>query len=136
MVRYSSISRHPLVVSLIAGLLFIAIMIGFAPQAQATAGDFCQKVKLSPGTTCWGGSDGFPTEMESWSENGAASCVGIGTGSGNGTGEWYAHNCASSDGSPPNEIYCIEACSGKLGWPFVHDHSGSKSDNFTGWWVH
>jgi hypothetical protein len=42
-VRYSSSSRHPLVASLIAGLLFIAIMFAFAPRHRQLREIFAQK---------------------------------------------------------------------------------------------
>jgi hypothetical protein len=111
------------------------LLCAFASRAQANEAEvFCSKVSLSPGTTCWSVQFRFALEVEGWSEKGTAACIGVGTGSGNGTSSWYVHVCEEKSAAPPNEIYCLEACEGVSGHGFVHDHSGTTSDKFTGWW--
>lgn len=37
------------------------------------------------------------------------------------------------NGTPPDVAYCNIACDTTSGYAFIHDHSGSRSDFFTGW---
>jgi len=119
-------------------MLFVVAGGTAAGAARAeTAGDFVQNYGLGPAESI----SPYPFdnykyhELEGWSKSGTAACVGVSSASGGshpGTGSWLGSEC-DGNGSPPDEVYCRSNCVNKTGYPFVHDHSGSKSDNFTGW---
>ncbi len=119
------------VVMLTIGALTLASASAVAVPAQAESGDFAKNRELAPGTTDWG-TFHFFIELEAWSEEGTAACVGDGTGSGNGSGSWY-HDVCDGNGPPPDEVYCFEACYGTSGVDFVHNHSSVYYDKFWGW---
>lgn len=114
--------------------------IGFtaAPAAQAeVAGDFAERILLYPAESI----SPYPydyfkfIETEGWSQYGTGNCNGVSSSSGGsdpGTSTWLGSAC-DSDGSPPDEVYCRSSCSGKSGYPFIHDHSAFYADYFTGW---
>jgi hypothetical protein len=99
-----------------------------APAAHATvSGDYCQGVFLKPAETCVHEIEHLFIETEGWSEKGTGNCNGVM----NKSLSVLAEAC-DGDSSPPDEVYCT-SCKGYTGWAFIHDHSGSFSDKFTGW---
>ncbi len=121
--------------ALAGGVLFLTL----APAAEANSGwDFCLAYPLSPGTTCWSsvfGTEYTVYETEGWDANGsgAGNCNGIGlAGYGNGTSSWATYACIG-DGTGYDAVYDTGLAWQGGGYFFVHDHSGTKSSDFTGW---
>jgi hypothetical protein len=113
----------PLTAAAAVSLWLIAV-----PAAHATvAGDYCQGVFLKPGQTCVHEIEHLFIETEGWSEKGTGNCNGVM----NKSFSVLAEAC-DGDSSPPDEVYCT-SCKGYIGWAFIHDHSASFSDKFTGW---
>lgn len=105
-----------------------ALLLVGAPASQANvAGDYCQGVFLKPAQTCIHEIEHLFIETEGWSEKGTANCNGVM----NTSGTVLAQAC-DGNGTPPDEVYCL-SCNGWVGWAFIHDHSSTNSDKFTGW---
>jgi hypothetical protein len=98
-----------------------------APAQATVAGDYCKEVGLGPAGTCWHLVSHRFIETQGWTVGGTANCNGVGNGS-----EFRFYVCIGN-GTPPDAAYCNIACDTAVGYAFIHDHSGSRSDTFTGW---
>jgi hypothetical protein len=111
-----------------------AVCLGLAAMipasASAAARDFCVNVKLGPGGTCgdYGSAESSYGETESWNSSGegVGSCAGVND---EGVPAW---SC-TGDASGYDEAYCTGSCANHPGWAVAHDHSATKSSNFTSW---
>jgi hypothetical protein len=127
-------------VGLAVVLMIFASGLGLVTASAAhaeTAGDFVEHWYLYEGESISPYPADYYTfhETEGWSKNGTGNCNGIsnsGGGSDPGTGSWVGSECIG-DGSAPDAVYCRSKCANKAGYPFVHNHSSSKRDYFTGW---
>jgi hypothetical protein len=102
-----------------------------------TAGDFVQQWYLYEAESISPYPYDYYTfhETEGWSKNGTGNCNGVsnsGGGAHPGSGSWVGSACIG-DGSAPDAVYCRSSCANKVGYPFVHNHSASRRDYFTGW---
>jgi hypothetical protein len=106
----------------------VSVWLMTASSAHATvAGDYCQGVFLKPAETCVHEVEHLFIETEGWSEKGKGNCNGVMNKS-----FGVLSQACDGDSSPPDEVYCL-SCKGLVGWAFIHNHSGSSSDKFTGW---
>ena len=125
--------------ALLATVLAVGALasVTWVTPAFAGAGDFCVADQLAPANTCYGGTDETFTETEGWDStgDGVGNCNGVANPS---NGNFMGHACiGDAPGAPTGGgyqiIYCTTSCNGEYGPGFVHNHSSSYTDSFTGW---